>query len=174
MGYNDVWNTIDGRRWTQVRPNTLTATGVWEGRHCGGYVVFKEKMWIVGGDPLLKHYQNDVWSSEDGAVWQQVTANAPWGQRNLHVTMVHDGKIWVMGGQTVPQFVPDVPEAFYNDVWNSADGVKWTRVTSHAACPVLPPVRVARESSSWIASCSIVSTCGSSPRGIRLSSLIAS
>ena len=75
---------------------------------------------------------NDVWNSTDGIAWQQATANAPWGQRNLHVTMVHDGKIWVMGGQTVPQFVPDVPEAFYNDVWNSTDGVNWTQVTAHA------------------------------------------
>ncbi len=132
VGFNDVWNTTDGLRWTQIRPHTLSGTGVWEGRHCGGYVVFADQMWIVGGDPLLKHYQNDVWNSTDGIAWQQATANAPWGQRNLHVTMVHDGKIWVMGGQTVPQFVPDVPEAFYNDVWSSTDGVNWTQVTSHA------------------------------------------
>jgi hypothetical protein len=132
VGYNDVWNSTDGWTWTQIRPNTLTAAGIWEGRHCGGYVVFHDKLWVVGGDPLLKHYQNDVWSSADGVTWEQATAKAPWGQRNLHVTMVYDGKIWVMGGQMVPQFVPDVPEAFYNDVWSSTDGANWNQVTAHA------------------------------------------
>ena len=77
VGYNDVWNTTDGLNWTQVRPNTPNTSSVWDGRHCGGYVVFNNKMWIVGGDPLLKHYQNDVWNSADGVDWQQVTANAP-------------------------------------------------------------------------------------------------
>jgi hypothetical protein len=133
VSYNDVWNSGDGLNWMRVRPNTPNTPAVWDGRHCGGYVVFKDRMWIVGGDCLLKHYQSDVWSSSDGVHWTQATANAPWGQRNLHVTMVHDGKLWVMGGQTVPQFVPGVPEVFYNDVWSSADGAHWTRVTEHAA-----------------------------------------
>ncbi len=133
VGYNDVWSSTDGLRWTQVRPNTPNNAGVWDVRHCGGYVVFNNRMWIVGGDPLLKHYQPDVWSSTDGATWVRATANAPWGQRHLHVTMVHDGKIWVMGGQTFPTYVPGVPEAFFNDVWSSSDGANWTRVTEHAA-----------------------------------------
>ncbi len=132
VGYNDVWNSINGLDWTQVRPNTPNTPTVWDGRHCGGYAVFNDKMWIVGGDPLLKHYQPDIWNSSDGVHWTQVTSSAPWGQRNMQVTMVHDGKIWVMGGQTLPQFVPGVPEAFYNDVWNSSDGANWTRVTEHA------------------------------------------
>ena len=132
VGFNDVWNSTDGLTWTQVRPITPGDRTIWEGRHCGGYVVFDDKMWIVGGDPLLKHYQADVWNSTDGVKWTQATADAPWGQRTMQVTMVHDGKIWVMGGQTVPQFVPGVPEAFYNDVWNSTDGAKWTRVVEHA------------------------------------------
>lgn len=133
VGYNDVWNSDNGLEWVQVRPNTPGTPTVWDGRHCGGYVVFYDKMWIVGGDPLLKHFQADVWSSSDGVQWTQATANAPWGQRNMHVTMVHDGKIWIMGGQTLPQYVPEVQEAFYNDVWNSSDGANWTRVTEHAA-----------------------------------------
>ena len=30
----------------------------------------------------------------------------PWGPRALHHTLVHRDRIWVMGGQTLPQFVP--------------------------------------------------------------------
>jgi hypothetical protein len=137
--YNDVWNSTDGLNWTRVRLNTPYPTSppyptnIWEGRHCGGYAVFNNKMWIAGGDPNQGHYQPGVWSSSDGVTWTQTTANAPWGQRNLSVTMVHDNKLWVMGGQTLPEYVPGYPEEFYNDVWNTSDGVTWTQVTAHAA-----------------------------------------
>ena len=83
VGYNDVWNTTDGLNWTRVRKNSPKNPGIWEGRHCGGYVVFHDKMWIVGGDPLLKHYQNEVWSSADGVSWRK-DATAPWAPRQYH------------------------------------------------------------------------------------------
>ena len=139
---NDVWSSTDGANWTQVKANTFTdsydpATD-WEGRHTAGYVVYQDKMWIVGGDPLQGHYQYDVWNSTDGANWTHVNENnpVPWGPRALHHTLVFDGKIWVMGGQTTPQFAP-ADEHFYNDIWNSTDGVNWTQVQTEGEmwCP---------------------------------------
>ena len=41
--------------------------------------------------------------------------------------MAHDGKIWVLGGQTIPPFV-DGKEIFYRDIWTTTDGIKWTEV----------------------------------------------
>ena len=38
----------------------------WEGRHTAGYAVHDGSMWIIGGDPLQGHYQNDVWRTDDG------------------------------------------------------------------------------------------------------------
>ena len=67
-------------------------------------------MWILGGtedyyfgdDTSLK---NDVWSSADGKEWKQETANAPWSPRAYHAAVVHDGKIWVLGGGNyVPKY----------------------------------------------------------------------
>jgi hypothetical protein len=90
----------------------------------------------VGGDPLQGHYQNDVWRSEDGVRWTPVTDRVPWGPRVLHHTVAFQGRLWVMGGQTLPQFVArDARERFYNDVWSSPDGVTWTQVTSGAGWP---------------------------------------
>jgi hypothetical protein len=86
----------------------------------------------VGGDANRRHYQPAVWSSSDGKNWTEVTADAPWGRRHLHSVVAHGGRMWVMGGQTLPQFVPGIAEAFYNDVWSSSDGEHWTRVTEHA------------------------------------------
>ena len=131
---NEVWNSTDGANWNLVKANTFK-DGVynpatdWEGRHTAGYVVYNNKMWIVGGDANQGHYQDDVWNSSDGLTWSHVNNNqpVPWGPRVLHYTLVHDGKMWVMGGQTLPQLAP-APETWYNDVWNSTDGVTWTQV----------------------------------------------
>ena len=88
-------------------------------------------MWIVGGDCNQGHYQNDVWSSADGIHWELANDRVPWAPRVLHYTLAFDGRIWVMGGQTIPNFA-DADEVFHNDVWNSDDGISWTRVTEHA------------------------------------------
>jgi hypothetical protein len=138
---NEVWSSFDGRDWTLVKPNThlnasFDAKSDWEGRHTAGYVVLGDKMWIVGGDPLQGQYdlplrqgryQSDVWNSADGKAWTRVADKAPWAPRVLHHTMAFKGKIWVMGGQTLPQFAP-MEERFYRDIWTSADGVKWEQV----------------------------------------------
>jgi hypothetical protein len=129
---NEVWSSKDGTTWTLEKENTFVSREFdssrdWEGRHTAGYVIFKNRMWIVGGDPLQKHYQNDVWSSEDGKLWQCVTREAPWGPRALHYTVAFKDRIWVMGGQTIPQFAPE-QERFYDDVWSSADGLTWEKM----------------------------------------------
>ncbi len=123
---SEVWSSPDGLEWTLVNPRAP-----WEGRHTAGYVVHRDRMWIVGGDPIQKHYQNDVWSSRDGLEWKRAAANVPWAPRVLHYTVAFNDHIWVMGGQTLPQFAA-APEVFYNDVWCSRDGARWTRVTEHA------------------------------------------
>lgn len=131
---NDVWNSDDGLSWNLVKPNTFlnkdfNADEDWEGRHTSGYVVHQDKMWIIGGDPIQGHYQSDVWNSIDGKTWNHVNRDQPlpWGPRVLHHTLAFKNKIWVMGGQTVPQFAPE-EEVFYRDIWNSADGIHWEKV----------------------------------------------
>ncbi len=123
---SEVWSSTDGAAWTLENPQAP-----WEGRHTAGYVVHNDRMWIVGGDCNQGHYQNDVWSSADGIHWELANDRVPWAPRVLHYTLAFDGRIWVMGGQTIPNFA-DADEVFHNDVWNSDDGVNWTRVAEHA------------------------------------------
>jgi len=137
---NEVWSSRDGAAWTLEKPNTFldkTFDGErdWEGRHTAGYVVFRDKLWIVGGDVNQGHYHFDVWRSADGKTWELVNKGrkVPWGPRALHYTVVFRDKIWVLGGQTLPSFVPG-DETFYRDVWTSADGVKWEKVTPTEPC----------------------------------------
>ncbi|MBI2193309.1 MAG: hypothetical protein HYU36_15140 [Planctomycetes bacterium] len=129
---NEVWSSEDGATWTLEKPNTFRSETIdprldWEGRHTAGYAVHREKMWIVGGDGNQRHYQNDVWSSADGKTWKRIHGDVPWGPRLLHYTVAFRDRIWVMGGQTLPQFAP-ADLCFYDDVWASSDGVRWERM----------------------------------------------
>lgn len=137
---NEVWNSADGARWSLVRPNSFLDRSFdpeadWEGRHTAGYAVFREKMWIVGGDANQGHYQSDVWNSADGKGWTLVNRGrpVPWGPRALHHTLVFRDRIWVVGGQTMPGFAP-ARETFYRDLWNTDDGVRWERVVAEEPC----------------------------------------
>jgi len=132
---NEVWSSTDGVDWALIKPNSFLddrfdSTRDWQGRHTAGYAVYKDRMWIVGGDVNQGHYQYDVWNSEDGAHWNHVNAQAPvpWGPRALHYTVVLNDKLWVIGGQTVPQLAT-AEHAYYDDIWNSEDGIRWQRVT---------------------------------------------
>jgi hypothetical protein len=131
---NEVWSSSDGATWTLEKPNTFLDDSFdvesdWEGRHTAGYVVHRDRMWIVGGDANQHHYQDDVWSSSDGRAWTHVNRDrpVPWGPRALHYTVAHDGHIWVIGGQTMPAFAGG-EERFYRDAWRSADGVEWEQI----------------------------------------------
>jgi hypothetical protein len=86
-------------------------------------------MWIVGGDVNQGHYHSDVWHSTDGKKWTLANAGkpVPWGPRALHYTAAFRDRIWVLGGQTIPQ-IARAEERFYRDIWTSADGVSWEQV----------------------------------------------
>ena len=138
---NDVWSSKDGAQWTLIKPNTFKDASFdrasdWEGRHTAGYVVYKDKMWIIGGDANQRHYQNDVWNSDDGKTWNYVNKgkDVPWAPRVLHYTVVHDDKMWVIGGQNLPQFGGGDEDFFYQDAWTSTDGVEWTLVKPEEPC----------------------------------------
>jgi hypothetical protein len=139
---NEVWSSVDGAQWSLIKPNTFKdssfdKTSDWEGRHTAGYAVYKDRMWIVGGDCNQHHYQNDVWNSADGKTWTNVNKgqSVPWKDRVLHYTVVHDDKIWVIGGQSMPGFAKsDSGEVFYRDVWTTTDGVEWKKIEPQEPC----------------------------------------
>jgi len=131
---NEVWSSRDGLDWTLVKPNTFLDAHFdpradWEGRHTAGYAVHDGRMWIVGGDVNQGHYHADVWYSTDGARWTQANPSAPvpWAPRALHYTVAMHDRIWIMGGQTVPQLAAEEEER-YGDIWNSEDGLRWNRI----------------------------------------------
>jgi hypothetical protein len=131
---NEVWSSANGADWLLEKPNTFLddnfdAASDWEGRHTAGYVVYHDKIWIVGGDVNQGHYHFDVWNSADGRNWTFVNKGhpVPWGPRALHYTFVFRDKIWVVGGQTIPN-IASADEALYRDEWTTTDGIGWEQV----------------------------------------------
>ena len=122
-----VWSSTDGANWRKV-----TDQAGWSPRLAAATVIFKGRMWILGGTEDYyfgdqRSLKNDVWSSADGIAWRQEVAAAPWAARAYHQAVVHKGRIWLMGGGN---YVPEYEGR--NDVWSSADGVRWIQETAAA------------------------------------------
>ena len=107
----------------QVLADEVT-TDRWSTRSGHSSVVFDGKLWMLGGAANGNNHVDDVWSSEDGVIWEEVTASAGWSSRSAHSSVVFDGKLWVIGGTD--------NTSYFDDVWSSTDGATWTQETAAA------------------------------------------
>lgn len=88
-----------------------------------GALHFAGRLWLLGGwnPDHIPVTDSEVWASDDGKNWKFV-ANAPWEGRHTAGWAVFAGRMWVVGG--------DKNRGHYqNDVWSTADGVNWDKVT---------------------------------------------
>jgi hypothetical protein len=122
---SDVYSTTDGVSWECV------ATDAPYGSRAGSAVAsYDGKLWLMGGrvskpnDPPEEGYEhwttyNDVWCSEDGAVWERVLEHAPWAERTWFVAAVYRERLWIIGG------FDNVHRENFADIWYTDDGVTW-------------------------------------------------
>ena len=113
----------------QYKWEFVTDKPSWAGRDGAGALIFKDRMWLLGGwNPLDKKNfptttNSEVWASQDGINWSLELHKAPWEGRHTAGYTVHDNKMWIVGG--------DVNQGHYqNDVWSSTDGVRWQLVNA--------------------------------------------
>lgn len=109
-----------GSAWT----NSFNAP--WQGRDFHATVMFKDKLYVIGGRNSALVALSDVWCTDDGQNWQQVVSGAPWGTRFKMNVVVLNNRMYLIGGNSSA----GVP---YNDVWVTDDGVNWSLVTGSAA-----------------------------------------
>eukprot|EP00961_Rhodomonas_salina_P155120 2089584-Rhodomonas_salina.1 len=90
----------------------VTENAGWAGRSAMGVLSFEGKMWIMGGRAgAAENFRllngdcgvQDVWSSTDGAVWQNVIAASRWAPRMRFGYVVFNQKV---GG---PMLTPRAP-----------------------------------------------------------------
>ncbi len=121
---NDIWSSTDGIEWKEVTPKSQ-----FPARFEHTLTAFNGSLWLIGGvgfNLKANMYENlsDIWRSSDGVTWVQVTDSAPFGPRRWHATVVHDDKLWVVGGGNT----------FYNsDVWYTENGYQWIQATNNAS-----------------------------------------
>ena len=119
---NVVYYSFDGVNWIPATYNVP-----WQPRSYSAGIVFKDKMWLMGGKAAGGSVLNDVWSSTDGATWNKETGAAQWSARHSFGCFALPGvdKIFIVGGI-------DSAGNCLNDVWSSSDGKQWTQETGQA------------------------------------------
>ncbi|WP_332456350.1 kelch repeat-containing protein [Petrimonas sp.] len=124
---NKIWLTVKKSPWRKVIENGKAPFFKVDGH---SLVVFKDKMWLLSGwlgkydndkatytsDGVRNYWTSQVWCTSDGINWES-KGNAPWHGRHGFGCVVHDDKLWVIGGDQ------------HTDVWNTDDGVHWNKIT---------------------------------------------
>lgn len=116
-----VLSSVNGDSWrfeSEVEDIIDNRTIKLNGRSGHQVVVFKNKLWLIGGKSN-SGYKADVWSSSNGRFWDRETDFAPFGRRANHKAVVFQDKIFVIGGKS--GISND-----HKDTW-SFDGMKWQR-----------------------------------------------
>src|SRR6185503_20026910 len=94
---NDVWSSPDGIGW-----NPVASGAPWGKREGHMTAVLNNTFFVLGGvtndNSSSDYYLNDVWSSQGGTNWFQVTTAARWNRRWYSASVVFNGRIWVLGG----------------------------------------------------------------------------
>ncbi|NCB02965.1 MAG: hypothetical protein EOM67_12470, partial [Spirochaetia bacterium] len=100
-------------------------------------VVFDNKIWVFGGyNPNARGnrdtYLEDVWYTEDGINWINVTMNAPWQGRRGHEVVVYNDELYLIGGFRVYRENGKTYGGAVNDVWKSPNGRDWTKIKEYS------------------------------------------
>jgi Kelch motif len=117
------WYSTDGRTWTK---SELPVAGLNSGYQ--KYVQFQDAIYALGtmeGNYTNMRLTSRIARTSDFKHWEVLAETSRLPQRVFYGAVVFDNKIWLLGGFD--------GQRYYNDVWNSADGVQWTRVLAGAA-----------------------------------------
>ncbi|MEI9919935.1 MAG: hypothetical protein WDO14_14225 [Bacteroidota bacterium] len=128
---NDVWKSMDGINWTPLTLNAPFAP-----RFLHRVVVMndpgnqdKPTMWLIGGTDGTNAY-NDIYKSVDGATWEEVEVEGTtfssryiFSLASMKDPATGSPAIFLIGGRSTAG-------VRYNEVWKSANGSNWTKVTT--------------------------------------------
>ena len=152
---NDVWKSVDGNTWLEIKPNTQPGFGSendWVPRFNHRCEVVniegKQVILLIAGATMEQNapanqgmnYLNDVWSTENGITWKRLDSN-DFGIRSEHSTSVDPvtKRIYLQGGtygiHDAGETRTDKPVYQWQELWSSADGLKWTAENDELGFP---------------------------------------
>lgn len=117
------WDSADGKTWTESRLPSIRRN-VYETE----YVQFKDAVYALGenqGNYEHMRFSSKIRRTIDFTKWETLAEKSNLPGRIFYGFLAFNDKLWLFGGYD--------GKDYHNDVWNSADGVNWTRVTQHAA-----------------------------------------
>jgi hypothetical protein len=114
VAVNDIWCSGDGANWTQV-----TAAAPWKPRLWFSAVVYRGRMWVLGGWSKENGNFGDVWYSKNGKDWTELKSDVIWKKRHEHSAYVFKDRLWVAGGHAEPLnsevWSLEIPEGWFGD-----------------------------------------------------------
>ncbi len=136
---NDVWHSDDGIHWFKVK----TQGPIFSPRTLQQVVVFRNKLWVIGGRVKLagikRRTSSDIWSSEDGVHWHQESESSALGEIDSHVVVAFNQHLWSYGGGRIlssEEFnqLKNSRKRFQarTELWKSPNGVHWFKVNEDA------------------------------------------
>lgn len=96
----------------------LANTQSWQPRDGSGLLFLGGELYLLGGW-LWGPVTSEVWKTRNLVDWEFL-GHAPWPARHGAAWLVHDQKLWVIGGD------------LHADVWSSRDGSSWTQEAQQA------------------------------------------
>ena len=117
------WLSTDGKNWTKTGLPESGLNSAYQ-----KYVQFNGAVYALGaldGNYLGFKLSTKILRTRDGKTWETVAEKSNLPHRIFYGAVAFKDKIWLVGGYD--------GERYYNDVWNSADGVRWTRAAEKTA-----------------------------------------
>lgn len=116
---NDIYKSADCGQWEFIADGSSTETlAHFSSRSTHTVNAFRNQLWLIGGYYQGENFQdiyfNDVWISNDGAIWEKQTEDTKFLPRSFHTATVFKDKLLLMGG--VGKGI-NGDRVFYNDVW---------------------------------------------------------
>jgi len=126
-----VWRSSDGLQWHRV-----TERVPWSPRQGAAAVVFRDRLFLIGGGELDGAQYGDVWSTADGVEWRRETERmstnstggtpdgatwreetAPWSPRGAVAVWTDGASLYMTGGKYSTIEGGESLFVYHNDVW---------------------------------------------------------
>lgn len=111
-----IWSSTDGTTWNFIRNNAFPV------RRGHSVLVYKNKLWVIGGVDNMGNELNDIWNSSDGINWRRISRWTSIGSIANNSSVVFKDRIYVFVGSGEVN----------TKVWSSNDGSIWRLETSNA------------------------------------------
>lgn len=111
------WYSVNGKDWTKSSlPNVIHNLAFLD------YVVFNNSVFGLGhfeGNIERFTFKSEIYQTSDFKQWVTLSKSSNLPPRFFYHPFVFDNKLWIIGGED--------NTTQYADIWNSPDGVVWTR-----------------------------------------------